>query len=138
MFKELKDVYVTDSLISIRLLEILKETPEGLNSSDLNDILDAKGLSNRTRNSVNRVLNILLNEQQVFAVKHSSFYVYYHSIFKPYFKDSERIDKPRRQTQFAQISEELADTLVDVLFNKSTKEQIINVLKKYTEMTNND
>lgn len=138
MFKELKDVYVSDSLISNNLLAILKETPEGLNSNDLNDILDAKGLENRTRNSVNRVLNILLSEQQVFAIRHSSFYVYYHSMFKHLFKDSERIDKPRRQTQFAQISEELADTLVDVLFNKSTKEQIINVLKKYTEMTSND
>ena len=138
MFRALEDVYVTDSLISSRLLEVLIETPEGLNSSDLNDILDDKGLSNRTRNSVNRVLNILLNEQQVFAIKHSTFYVYYHSMFKLSFKDSERIDKPRRQTQFAQISEELADTLIDVLFNKSTKEQIISVLQKYTEMTSND
>jgi len=138
MYKELEDVNIPDSIISVRLLEILKETPEGLTSNDLNDLIDSEGLSNRTRNAVNRILNILLSEQQVFAVKQSSFYVYYHSVFKPHFKDSERIDKPRRQTQFAQISEELAETLMDVLFNKSTKEQIINVLQKYTEMTSND
>lgn len=117
-----------------KILSLLKNYPEGITSVQVNDIFD-EHYPDRKRNLVNQQLNVLLKEGEIFAISGGVYYIYYHSNFKHLFDDSQRIDKPRPQTSFAKIAEELSDVLTSVLVGTATKPDIIRVLNKYTEMT---
>jgi hypothetical protein len=117
-------------------LLLLAETQDnGFTSRDMKELMEPLGYASST-NSVSASLHQLHASQHVFFLKkkEGSFFRYYHSKYRGNFSPDERHDLPLPQSNWVNMSQELATALLLSIQGDLSRAYAKDLLKRYDKM----